>query len=80
MSAAETLSGITGIPRKEVDEIFQMVKANSKQLEGCAVPHDFTPFGERPIFRKERCSKCGGEVDAIAAMWYKRGLKHGGAQ
>jgi hypothetical protein len=64
----------------EAHELLRQIRANMALLEGCPGPHDFHPFGDRPIFRKSRCSKCGGELGCIEVQWYERGLAHGGKQ
>ena len=73
MDAKEALTKFTGIGNKDIDAIWETVKANHKKLEECERPHDFVPHGIGP-FRKEMCSKCGGVVNAINAMYYRQGL------
>lgn len=80
----ETLEKVTGLKRKDMDEIFQQVKANHKLLESCP-RHDFSialdHFTKKPLevattFSDWRCSNCGGWVDGAAKRWYERGLAH----
>jgi hypothetical protein len=65
-------------------QIFKEVKANHATLAACKHPHDFEPdpadtlhnvFGKR-----QRCKKCGGTMDSIAARYYCEGLEHGRAE
>ena len=68
------------ITKEEAQRIFEQVKANSKTLEGCAGPHDFSKEHEKyahGLVRSWACRKCGGTVDNIAKLWYERGLKDG---
>jgi len=74
----DTLSAVSGLKPKAVDEIFEQVKANGAKLDGCPGPHDFVPVDPARLFHRFRCTKCGGQVDGSAARWYRRGLQHGG--
>jgi predicted SprT family Zn-dependent metalloprotease len=78
MDAKEVLSGISGLPKEEVQQIFEEVKANLKRLDGCKGPHDFEKDGEG-IRAKYRCKKCKGTLDKINYSWYEKGLEHGKA-
>jgi hypothetical protein len=85
MNVLETITEVTGVKRPDLDSIFQKVKANSKTLEECAGPHDFSicldrrselPV-EKPVFGcKWKCAKCGGIVEGTVKLWYDRGLAH----
>lgn len=85
MSIKETIHQVTGLSPKVQDEIWLQVKANQKVLDSCSF-HEFSicldrhtkqPIGNpTPAQRfgaKWRCSRCGGDVDGHAKMWYERG-------
>lgn len=64
------------------------VRANLATLDACSL-HEFVGLPEGAmqckdglLYRKFRCSKCGGTCDSHALRWYELGLKHakGGAQ
>ena len=71
----EVLSKISGVLEGEMDKIFAEVKANHATLNGCVRPHSFELVGGGK--HKERCTKCGGTVDTIHAIWYRQGLEDG---
>lgn len=78
VDGVDVLSRISGLPKKDIREIWKETQANHRRLQECAGPHDFQPLeeeGRRP--RKYRCTHCGGEVSSINATWYKRGLTAG---
>ena len=58
---------------------LERVKANLRTLDACPGPHEFIddPNDERSFSRGQRCARCGGEVEFLAALWYRRGLEHG---
>jgi hypothetical protein len=59
-------------------KVWEQVKKNHAALDGCVGPHDFRVIdGPKKVFRDFRCTKCGGEIDAIKKHWYDEGLKHG---
>lgn len=57
-------------------EEFENVRANLSKLGLCKRPHEFIKQGEG-LRAKHRCTKCGGEVDALYADWYNQGLEDG---
>ena len=60
--------------------IFLQVKANSALLQGCPRPHDFEPDPAdtvHNVLKRQRCKKCGGTMDSLAAAHYNDGLKDG---
>lgn len=65
------------LSKEEVHQIWLDVKANSRRLKECARPHEFVMDidPETKVFRKSKCSKCGGALDAIEAGWYEQGLR-----
>lgn len=68
-------------PSDEMLRIWQEVKANSAKLEACVGPHDFQPpEGSKAFAVKYTCSRCGGHLNAIEVIWYKRGLRDGARQ
>lgn len=59
-------------------KIWEKVQENKKRLESCCVPHEFKPVDDStPASRVRRqvCIHCGGEVDAVNAIWYRQGLE-----
>jgi len=62
--------------KAEAEALLAAVQGNHAAIEKCA-GHEFVALNDAPIFRKYRCSKCGGVVDSIAKSWYETGLKHG---
>lgn len=73
----EILSNVSGLPKKEINKIWEEVKANNKRLRNCEGPHQFQLADDKRINSKYRCALCGGTVDTIAFKWYMDGLKHG---
>lgn len=72
----EVLSKVSGVPKKEVDEIWQKVKENKARLDSCELPHDFHTIKENGgLPRKAFCKKCLGVVDVVNARFYKQGLE-----
>lgn len=66
--------------KEEAKKIFEEVQANHKRLDECAGPHDFQDdLSSRvgTLVRRQKCSKCGGSIDALDSIWYRRGLEHG---
>ncbi len=82
MDGADALSKVSGLPRPEVQAIFEKVKANHRLLDACAGPHDFSLVDPAaPPFKREyRCARCGGVVDHTRYAWYAKGLEHGRRQ
>jgi hypothetical protein len=79
IDGAEVLSRVSGLPKAEVDAIWQQVQANKKLLDSCP-RHDVKPLASSltgGFFREYRCDYCGGKVSAGDARWYQRGLEHG---
>lgn len=70
---------IRGIPRAELQRIWDDVKANNARLDACTGPHEFSdvPPERGTLVRYKVCAKCGGRLDKVHAHWYERGLKHG---
>jgi hypothetical protein len=78
----ENLDAICNMMRTDketLDEIWKQVKINHKKLDNCDGPHEFEPMQHKDgeLVRRYRCKKCGGEIDAIHHIWYKRGFEHG---
>ena len=72
------LSGGTLTP-SDVKQIWEEVKLNSKTLDLCAKPHQFTPHEFRgDLVIKYRCELCGGTLAAGDARWYIKGLEDAG--
>ena len=65
--------------KKDVQGIFEEVRANRIKLDGCAGPHEFVVDNpeEKPWRQKYRCTLCGGTLERHLYFWYKRGLEHG---
>ena len=61
----------------DTDQIIAEVRANTRRLGACPLPHDFSDDAtpDKPLFKRWRCSKCGGTVDSHAKYWYNNGLK-----
>ncbi len=60
------------ITREESKRIWEEVKANAAQLDGCD-GHDFDPvpkYPDRPSnpLKDYVCRKCGGKIDAVERM------------
>lgn len=55
-------------------KIWEQVQANQAKLRACPRPHVFPPK-EKGIGKRYTCLKCGGDVDAIARLWYEEGFK-----
>lgn len=75
------LSALSGLPEREVDVIWEQVKANHKLLGQCVTPHLLAPcawYTDKKLLAKTyRCSKCGGEMAGDHARAYMEGLAHG---
>jgi hypothetical protein len=78
-TVGDALSRVSGVPKAEINEIWQKVKANSERLRSCVRPHDFSEVTRLvgTIPREYRCTRCGGTVDSINRSWYVEGLKDG---
>jgi len=76
--AFEALSNISGLPKKEVNKIWEEVKANQKLLKECKRPHLFTPIDDvNKINCKYECAKCKGIVTQAIAKAYIEGFRDG---
>jgi hypothetical protein len=76
----DRLADAVGLPRADMRQIAEQVKANHAALAACP-RHHFEPIDDgRTLLKRHRCSACSGEVDHHAAYWYAQGLKHGGAK
>ena len=67
--------------RKESAVLWEQVKRNRRILDSCDT-HSFELLGPKdqsPFWRRYRCSRCGGDVDAHARHWYNLGFQHGKA-
>ena len=74
----DVMSQISGVPRAEVDALFQQVKENHRRLADCS-GHTFTDTTpDKPIGKKYRCSHCLGEIDSQAYYWFTKGVEQGG--
>jgi len=71
----EQMNKNTGIPRAELEGIWEAVKVNQGRLESCAGPHDFLTVPGNA--RRLRCARCGGEMSPSDVFTYTRGLEHG---
>lgn len=71
----DALSKVSGLPKAEVDAIWEGVKANQQRLERCDHPHEFV-LDEGKVVRNATCRKCGGTTSASCARWYMDGMKH----
>lgn len=59
--------------------ILKEVQENLRKLESCPGPHDFQPhelLRGTLTPRSYLCSKCGGVLDSLKVIWYKKGLAH----
>jgi hypothetical protein len=63
----------------QMKQLLADVMANSAALNACTGPHQFTQEvpGTMVMMKKMKCTKCGGMIDPINLLWYKRGLAHG---
>jgi hypothetical protein len=63
----------------DTKKIMREIYENRDKLRDCNKPHDFSIDlnPERKLGKRWKCSKCGGEIDAIGKMWYERGLEDG---
>ena len=61
----------------DVEKIMAKVQENKRKLNTCSRPHTFAPANQQ-LFSRYVCSKCGGEVSLMEAIWYKRGMEDGG--
>lgn len=77
MTNVEVVSQVTGIKPLDIRNIFEEVKANKKLLDNCVRPHDFSidASPNKPLFKKWKCSKCGGTVESQFKKAYEEGLK-----
>jgi len=58
-------------------QIENEVEQNQRRLESCD-RHDFHPKdGKQTFMCRWVCSKCQGEVDSLARLWYDKGLNDG---
>lgn len=74
-SAKEVLTELSGISGPAFDAILADVKRNQKVLASCSL-HEFEKTG--PRFNDHlRCKHCGGTIDPVHELWYRKGLEHG---
>ena len=59
----------------EAKALWENVKANHRVLDDCP-RHDFSTDcdPDKPLGKHWRCVNCGGRVDAMAKLWYERGI------
>ena len=70
------LSTALGIPREQLQRMWDEVKRNSVKLTNCRT-HSFVPTGEvKTLGQKYRCVNCDGTIDSIARSWYEEGRRH----
>lgn len=61
----------------DAKEIWNQVVENDKLLKSCLLhSFDIDLSPDRKIGKRWKCSKCNGEVDSMAKLWYERGLMH----
>lgn len=74
--------------KAEAEALWAAVKANRKAIDECPGPHDFVGIESElqtvtqdggKLYRKYKCTQCGGEVTTHDWYWYQHGLKHGKA-
>lgn len=74
---AQVLVAMSGLPTKEVDKVWEEVKANHAKLDGCPI-HEFELLlPTQPLRHRYRCKRCGGEIKGDAHHWYERGVADG---
>ncbi len=76
-NGARVLGAVSGLGPAAVTQTLARVRANQALLDGCAGPHDFPEPAEHLLGARLLCTRCGGELRAIEARWYRRGLEHG---
>ena len=66
-------------PEHELQAMLAEVRRNRKALEDCARPHDFVPTEDprRPLWKKYRCTRCGGVVPFTEGRAYLEGFRDG---
>jgi hypothetical protein len=74
-NSLDTLSGMTGLTKADMQGILANVRANLARLDTCAV-HRFEAIEPDRVMSRYRCTHCKGEVDSHAAHWYARGMAH----
>ena len=74
----KVLSQISGRPQKEVNEIWEQMKANHKRLNSCK-GHRFGQIDVKNIrTRRVKCQRCGGFMSVIDIGIYQKGYAHAG--
>lgn len=71
-SPVDVLSKGTGLTKKDIQDIWNKMKANLQLLDSCTC-HDFS-------IEKDKwwvCSNCGGFVTKQSKSWYEKGFEHG---
>ena len=62
---------------RELERVRAQQALNAMTLSLCR-RHYFVRAGDTPAYAARwRCASCGGEVDEVAARWYRIGLDHG---
>lgn len=57
--------------------LWEQAKANQAKLKACK-GHDFPmPKDGLSLGIRVTCTKCGGTLDGINAIWYREGVAHG---
>lgn len=73
------MSALTGLPRAEVQDLAQRVRANGDRLESCAY-HEFvqtkdTMWAKTPSKWRYVCKRCGGEIGHHEYVWHQKGRR-----
>lgn len=71
------LAEATGLPKSEILELWNEVRANRKKLNACP-KHRFGSFVGTALRMKATCDNCGGTVPLSEAMIYADGYKAAG--
>lgn len=58
-------------------KVLDSIRENMRILNSCVGPHDFVAIDPNSVLnRMYRCKKCGGELDRLKVMWYRKGVEH----
>lgn len=64
------LSEISGLPKKDAENIWEEIKENKKKLNSCK-KHQFGKVKTKPLCEPVPCRNCGGFMNKIDILSYQ---------
>lgn len=75
-NGVSALSEFSGLPKSDVQAIFEQVKENSAKLNACQY-HEFELHEQAQILTRSkfRCIHCGGTISGSDYRWHELGRR-----